>query len=214
MTYDKKDQDLKNVIGADATLILTSLEKDWREMCGNELRPSNAGLDPLRMEDTLPFAFVLKRTGPGASRLRVAGQKVHDLFFEDLSGRNFASLFGPASADTAAELMEAAFTLPAITSFSVVAKRSLGRRAVRGQVILLPMRDPQGEISRILGAFVTDGTACPHPLRFEIDHTQPIRCDAQEGSFPDRRARSRSYLPEVEADVPKHGHLRLVVNNV
>lgn len=213
MTYDENDKGLSSVIGEDASLILTSLERDWREMCGNELRPSHAGLDPLRMEDALPFAFVLKRTGPGASRLRVAGQKVHDLFFEDLAGRNFASLFGPGSADTAAELMEAAFTLPAITSFSVVAKRSLGRRPVRGQVILLPMRDPQGDISRILGAVVTDGTACPHPLRFEIDHTLPIRCDAQEGSFPDRRARRRSDLPEIDADVPKHGHLRLVVDN-
>ena len=213
MTNDKTDQGLKDVIGEHASLIISSLEQEWREMCGNELRPSHAGLDPLKMEDTLPFAFVLKRTGPGASRLRVAGQKIHDLFFEDLAGRNFASLFGPASAETAAELMEAAFTLPAITSFSVVAKRSLGRRPVRGQIILLPMRDQQGEVSRILGAVVTDGTACPHPLRFEIDHTQPIRCDEQTGSYPDRRARSRSALPEVDANVPKHGHLRLVVNN-
>lgn len=200
-------QDLK--LGSEAVSVLTSLERDWREMCGNELRPTHSSLEPLKMEATLPFAFVLKRTGPGTSRFRVAGQKVHDMFYEDLAGRNFASLFGPDSAETAAELMEAAFTLPAVTSFAVIAKRSLGRRPVRGQVMLLPMRDPQGGISRVLGAFVTDGTTCPHPLRFEIDHTQSIRCDAQEGIFPDRRRRSR----HPDARIVQKGHLRLVVDN-
>jgi len=213
MTNDSNYQGIKNVIGEDATSILSSLEKEWKEMCGDELRPSNSGLDPLKMEDTLPFAFVLKRTGAGASLFRVAGQKVHDLFFEDLSGRNFASLFAPASAETAAELMDAAFTLPAITSFSVVAKRSLGRRPVRGQIILLPMRDPQGDVSRILGAVVTDGTACPHPLRFEIDHTQPIRCDQQNLPKTDIRERLRKSLDVPQMAAPKRSYLRLVVNN-
>ena len=209
MNEDVYKKELEQLIGASATSVLCALERDWRELCGNELRPTFSGLDPLKMEDTLPFAFILKRTGPGASRLRVAGQRVHDLFYEDLAGRNFATLFEEKSSETATELMEAAFTLPAVTSFSVLAKRSLGRRPVRGQVILLPMRDPKGDISRMLGAVVTDGTPCPHPLRFEIDHTQPIRCDEQDGFFPDRRERSR----RGERNTPQRGHLRLVVNN-
>jgi len=212
MTIDSFDSGLAKVIGKEACMVIASLERDWREMCGNELRPTMSGLDPLRMDDTLPYSFVLKRTGPGASRMRVAGQQVHDMFYEDLAGRSFCSLFGAASSETAAELMEAVFTLPAIASFSVVAKRSLGRRAVRGQVILLPMRDPQSEVSRILGAVVTDGTACPHPLRFEIDHTQPIRCDTQYASFPDRRGNDRK-APTQKAPEQKTSHLRLVVDN-
>jgi len=180
MTNDtRNDFGLAATIGNAAVNVLSNIERDWRQMCGPELRPSHVALDMLQMDDTLPHAIMLKRTGPGSSRIRVAGQKVHDLYRSDLAGRRFETLFGDATSETVAELVEAAFTLPAITSFGVQAQRSLGRRPVRGQVILLPMRDPLGDITRLLGAIVTDGTPCPRHLRFEIDNTQPIRCDAQ-----------------------------------
>lgn len=208
MTRDTvNDQYTSNQLGPDALDILADLERNWREMCGNALRPTHAGLNPQKMERSLPYTFILKRHAPGQAQLRVAGQKMHEFFNVSLADMNFADLFEPKCRDTATELMETAFTLPAIVSFSLVAKRSFGRRPVRAQINLLPMRDPKGDISRVLGAVVTDGTACPHPLRFEIDHTQPIRCDIQDGQFPDRRVHQRI------ATNSNRDHLKLVVNN-
>lgn len=209
MQNNESNAEQASHLGNKAKAILSSIEKDWREMCGNDLRPTHAALEPLQMEETLPYAFVLKRAGPGKANIRVAGQRVHDYFNEDLAGCGFDNWFQPSSAEFASELLEAAFTLPAIVSFAVIAKRGFGRQSVNGQILLLPMRDAQGNISRILGALVTDGTLPSFPLRFELDHSQAIRWEPQEGQFPDRRARSRAAAKSPET----RAHLRLVVNN-
>lgn len=204
------DTAVSEFIGAEAQSILNAFEKDWREMCGNTQRPTHEGISAHNiMQDALPYAFVLKRTAPGQARIRVAGQKVIDVFDREVAAMSFGDLFSEDSRSFVTELMEASFTLPAVVSISLIARRSLGRRPVHAQVLLLPMRDPMGDVSRIMGALVTNGTPCPHPLKFDVDHSRPIRCDAQEGHFPDRR-----YRPRQDADVPKtRDHLRLVVDN-
>ncbi len=211
MTSDNHtDAALSEFIGEEGESILKTLETDWRELCGNTLRPTIEGLSPTNiMQDALPYAFVLKRTTPGQAIIRVAGQKVHDAFKTDLATKQFEDLFSERSRSLVSELMETAFTLPAIVSIPLLARRSLGRRSVRAQVLLLPMRDPMGNVTRIMGALVTDGTPCPHPLKFELDLTQSIRCDQQLAHFPDRRSNQRNVIDLA----PKRGYLRLVVDN-
>lgn len=198
--------------------LLHALELDWRRMCGNAESLAPATLDPVKLDAALPHAFVLRRVGPGAARFRVAGQRLHDLMQMDPRGMPISSFFSEAARETAMELMEAAFTLPAIVAIPLTAPRSFGRKPLRATALMLPMRDATGEMSRMLGAIITSGAVPRKALRFDIAHDVELRCEALEGRFPDRRAGSRAPeakrpLSHAPAPTVQRGHLRLVVDN-
>ena len=199
-------------LAPDDCLILKTLEQDWRRMSGNDVQPIAASLDPKHLDSALPHAFVLRRVGPGTARFRVAGQRLHDLLRMDPRGMPFSAFFTDKSRETAMEMLEAAFTLPAIVAMPLTAPRGFGRKPVRATALLLPMRDSDGEMTRMLGAIVTSGDVSKKVHQFDIDHTVEMRCETLDGHFPDRRSGARS-KPAYDA-APARGHLRLVVDNV
>jgi len=158
-------------------------------------------------------AFVLRRVGPGTARFRVAGQRLHQLLRMDPRGMPFSAFFSAKSRETAMEMLEAAFTLPAIVAIPLTAPRGFGRKPLRATALMLPMRDSEGEMTRMLGAIVTNGDVTKKVHQFDVDHTIEMRCETLEGNFPDRRTGPRSRPTETEPQTPKRGHLRLVVDN-
>ena len=70
--------------------ILQVLEQDWRTIAAQ--KQMKGRFDPALMDAALPHAFMLERTGPGALRIRVAGQRLHDLLRMDPRGMTFGTL--------------------------------------------------------------------------------------------------------------------------
>lgn len=217
--------------------MLQTLEADWRRMCGNADTLPHQMLNPSRLDAALSNAFVLRRVAPGAARFRVAGQNIHSLMRLDPRGMPFSSMFTEEAREMIMEMMEAAFSLPAIVALPLRGRRGFGFKPVKATVILLPMRDAQGEMTRILGGIAISGPAPRKGMQFELDETVEMRMEALEGRYPDRRAGSRS--PEAmrlreatqfreprtvaaatvnqgEPAAPtnrQRGHLKLVVDN-
>jgi hypothetical protein len=211
-------------IDPDDQALLHALELDWRRMCGNAMTPTHVGLAPVKLDAALPHAFVLRRIEPGMARFRIAGQRLHDLLHMDPRGMSFGAFFTEAARDTALELLDAAFTLPAILAIPLIAPRRFGLAPVRGTALLLPMRDAAGDVTRMLGALVTSGSVPRRGVRFDIDHDVAMRCEELTGHFPDRRTGSRALsaasdqtattpqTPSSARTAPASG-LRLVVDN-
>ena len=196
-------------LAAEDCQILKTLEQDWRRMSGD----SGEMLDPKLLDAALPHAFVLRRVGPGTARFRVAGQRLHDLLRMDPRGMPFSAFFSDKSRETAMEMLEAAFTLPAIVAMPLTAPRGFGRKPMRATALMLPMRDADGDMTRMLGAIVTSGDIAKKVHQFDVDHTVETRCETLEGEFPDRRTGPRSHVVPVVKAAPNRSHLRLVVDN-
>lgn len=187
--------------------VLRLLEEDWRQMCSGEIVPAHARLDPHALHDALPHAFLLHRTAPGAVRIRVAGQRLHDLLRMDPRGMSFGSFFTAAARDTAMTIVDTAFDGPAIVGLPLTAARGLGRKPMQAELLLLPMMDAQGQVTRMMGALVAAGPLNYRTYRFDIAGDAVLRHDSLNLSFAERRGpRARAFPHKV----PK---LRLVVDN-
>ena len=187
--------------------ILRVLEQDWRQMCHGTLLPSHAQLDPRALNDALPYAFLLHRTAPDSIRVRVAGQRLHDMLRLDPRGMSFGSFFTDAARDTMMALVATAFDGPAIVGVPLTASRGLARKPLQAELLLLPMRDSEGVVTRMMGALVAAGPLNARALRFDIARNAVLRHDALNLGFADRRTNRSRPLP---AGRPK---LRLVVDN-
>jgi hypothetical protein len=193
----------------DATL--QSLETYWKALRHAQRIPSRNDIEPRQIDAALPYAFILQRVAPGVARMRVAGQQLHDLLKMDARGMPISTFFDPNAQDEIAQLIETAFTAPAIISVPLVSSGSLLRHPLTGTMLLLPLRDAKGETSRILGGLVTQGTRGARPRRFQIAPEAAIR---QEPLVP-HLASAQSILGAVNAKGPDTTRpaLRLVINN-
>ncbi len=192
--------------------ILHTLEQDWRTITAQPQSVSR--FDPGLLDKALPYAFMLERTAPQSLRIRVAGQRLHDMLRMDPRGMPFNAFFTESARPTAMRLAETAFTGPAVVGIPLMAQRSLGRRPLRGEALLLPLRDAHGELTRVMGAIVVSGNTGSRGVRFDLADDQTVRCDVMDTPYPDRRARRG----KVSAPTPAPARvekpaLRLVVDN-
>jgi hypothetical protein len=190
---------------------LNSLETYWRALRHARHIPSRNDIRPHEIDGALPHAFILQRVAPGVARMRVAGQQLHELLQMDARGMPISTFFQPNARDQIADLVEMAFSEPAIIAVPLVSPGSVVRAPLTGTMLLLPLRDEVGETSRVLGALVTDGNRGIRPRRFDVDQNAHIRVDnlgiklATEQTLPISK---QTKGPDVERPA-----LRLVINN-
>lgn len=165
--------------------ILRSLEMDWRNLTARE--GGTGRFDPAQLETALPHSFMLERTAPGSVRLRVAGQRLHQLLKMDPRGMLFTAFFNAGARDTIMRLTETAFDQPAIVGIPLTASRGLGRKALRAEALLLPMQDADGLLTKVMGALVVSGDIGARGLRFDLAKDQPVRCDGIRRPMVERR---------------------------
>jgi hypothetical protein len=149
---------------------------------------------------------LLHRAAPGAVRIRVAGQRLHDLLRIDPRGMSIGSLFSAAARDTVMDLVDTAFEGPTIVGLPMTASRGLGREPMPAE--LLPMMDaPQGK-SRGLWAHWSLPTRWATAPTALISQAMPCCVMTRwTCSFAERRG-TRSHPVPGEKLV-----LQLVVNN-
>ncbi|MDX8351986.1 PAS domain-containing protein [Cognatiyoonia sp. IB215182] len=192
----------------DATL--KSLEAYWQNLRHAQKIPSRNDIEPRQIDDALPHAFILQRVAPGVARMRVAGQNLHDLLKMDARGMPISTLILPEARDEIAELIETAFTTPAIVAIPLLSPGTILRQELTGTMLLLPLLDAKGETTRILGALVTDDAPGNRPRRFQIQPGKAIRNDPLRPQLASVQTTPRQTKKEPSTSRPA---LRLVVNN-
>ena len=191
--------------------ILQSLEAYWQALRHASQIPSRNDIQPRQIDDALPHTFILQRIAPGIARMRVAGQQLHDLLKMDARGMPIGTFFTPEARDELTQLVETAFTEPAIIALPLYAPGNIVRTPLTGTMLMLPLRDDNGQTSRILGAIVTEGNRGNRARKFGIAKDIPTRHE----TLGIKLATSHSNPLAFHKKGPDamHPALRLVVNN-
>ncbi len=130
--------------------------------------PDRASIDPRGMNRALEHVFLIERIAPGVARFRLAGMHLTVLMGMEVRGMPLTALLEPAARDAAQDLVEAVFAGPATVELSLEAERGLGRPALEGRMLLLPVIGDDGVCDRALGCLVTLGNIGRSPRRFAI----------------------------------------------
>ena len=137
--------------------------------------PARSDLDPRVIQTALANAFILDRTRPGTIRIRVAGGHMNDLMGMEVRGMPIRAFFDLLERRRLMDLVATVFTKPALLELDLVSNNRSGP-IIEGKMLILPMRDAAGDVSKALGCLVTHGDIGQTPRRFRIqrDVVTPI----------------------------------------
>ncbi len=203
--------------------ILQRVEAHWETIRKSSPVPARMTLSPDALDAALSHCFVLERVAPTIARFRVAGQALSTILGMEARSMPLSAVFTADGRDTLGPLINAVCEGPEIVEIPLTATRGLARGPVRGRLLLLPLTDQDGDISRIFGAIVLDGKPGRRALRFDVDQALPLRCKRltpmirtiHEVKTQMATADYHDDFGDTHAPAPqfRRPHLRLVVNN-
>ena len=167
--------------------ILVELLDYWESLRAGRTAPLRSEIDPRKIENALEHAFILERNGNHNARFRIAGMQLCTLMGMEIRGMPATALIAPDSRAQFTRLIERLFSTPEILELQLEAPCP-GRETLTGQMLLLPMKNDAGEVSRVLGCLVTTGHIASPPNRFAIQSMKTTRIIATRGE--DRSASS------------------------
>jgi hypothetical protein len=140
----------------------------WDGLRGTDLIPRRRLIEPHGLRDALAHVFLIERIAPGQARFRLAGTHLTQVMGMEVRGMPLSAILVPASRDGARALVEAVFAGPSVVELALESDRGLGRPALQGRMILLPVGDDDENCDRALGCLVTEGDIGRGPRRFAI----------------------------------------------
>ncbi len=153
--------------------------------------PCRADLDPRGMAGVLDRVFVGERIGAGLIRLRIAGTALTDIGGLEMKGLPLSVLFLPEARAALAEVLERVLTLPQAAELHLEAERGIGRPALHGRLLLLPLHSNGGARDLVLGCLATAGETGRAPRRFAITRAAEERLAPPEPGPAQRRTHLR-----------------------
>lgn len=187
---------------------LAEFQNYWQRARRGTSVPRRSDIEPRGIEPLLANASVIERIAPGLARLRVAGSHLSDLMGMEVRGMPISALINPGSRDALSDYLAQLFDQPAMLHLSLASGGRPSAPALRGTMILLPLENDLGEVSRALGCLVSSGKIGRCPRRFDITDAvvSPLDLDCVEATptlfsgCPDgaRHAGERPYLRLVK----------------
>ncbi len=230
--------DIQPFMEAQHSALFQQVQSYWLGMCQGTEPPIRSQIDPRNIEDALEYAFVGERIAQGLVRIRIAGMHLSDLLGMETRGMPMTGFFTPHARRMLSEHLEECFSTPAVVEMRLSAERSIGKPALDARILLLPLRDDLGDVTRVLGVFKAEGHIGRAPRRFNIhgvtsrrivdlvrgqNSTPPdtavSRLISTSHPVPRSHARPRRAAPQVGIDetgqLRKAGasHLTLIVDN-
>ncbi|MFM2389380.1 MAG: hypothetical protein RLZZ437_935 [Pseudomonadota bacterium] len=174
--------DMDNVgPGGAAIAPFAELRGYWEALRPSGGLPRRADLDPRGLKYCLHQTVIAEQIAPGLARVRLAGATFTDLMGMELRGMPLSALFDPMARAELETALTKVFTGKTAVTLRMEAERGLGRPALMGQMLLLPMRGETDAPDLLLGCLVLRGTAGRTPRRFHILRTT---CEALDQTAP------------------------------
>jgi len=187
----------------------------WDELRGHRDVPARGQIEPADIRHILPDLFILEKTPRGEIRFRLAGTRICALFARELRGSRFDALW---LGEQTARLERIAGDVMAQKAPVVLTAAAIAGTADRlpTELVLLPLKSPDGSVDRIIGALVP--LSRPHwlgatPVNFldlggirvlDIEKTSPFLQNRPEISLPAN--------PRPVADIGIAGAIRRVLH--
>ena len=198
---------------------VAQIERYWTRIRAGRLVPSRCEIDPRGLEGLLGHAFILERIAGGLARFRIAGSHLTDVTGLELRQMPISALFMHGSRQRLSDALSAVFDEPAVVRMEITSPAGFGRRELKGEMVLLPLRSDLGDIDRVLGGMVFEGAIGRTPRRIEIagetrrsltGYAGPAHAGAATSS---RRPVSIDVTQPRNSPLTGRSHLRLVVSN-
>ena len=125
--------------------------------------PFRHALDPRDFGALLDHIFIIEQRSVHDFRFRLCGQKICDQIGMELRGMPAVSLMATVNRQEMTALLEATLDGTDMIKLNVMGTAL----NMAGEMLLLPLRGPDGQINRILGTLDAPLPICP-PNRFEI----------------------------------------------
>lgn len=154
------------------------LEQYWRDLGHGTRLPARSDIDPAKIGTALPHAFILERVAPGIGRIRVSGQMINKSLGMDARGMPLSAFFNAPCRDQLAIWLEQVWGTSCLAQLPLMQKRTLGAARPAGQMLLLPLLDEQGNVTRALGCITTDVQVAKAPRRFSLGPVGECRFEA------------------------------------
>lgn len=201
-----------------AGAVLREIEAYWEALREDRDMPARNEVDPRGFQRALKHAFILERMAPGMARIRVGGSLLNDVMGMDVRGMPVSSLIGNDARNSFRLALEDVFRGPARARIRLNAERGMGRPALSGEMLLLPLRSTRGDVTRVLGGLEVDGQIGSRPRRFNLQSSflRELRNDLDGVQGREDPNPEPALPPSVPQSFPRTvatraPHLRLVV---
>ena len=124
----------------------------WHEQKLGATVPARRRIDPMAIDMALPWTLIIHRNSSHSARVRVAGQKLHEGFGRDPRGMNLDALFDQQSKPELDNYLDSLFRRPAMVQIPIRTTARILRPSQPATMLLLPLADAQGKITRAIGA--------------------------------------------------------------
>jgi hypothetical protein len=146
---------------------IAKVQEHWESLRAGRLAPARSEIDPRPLANALDVLFVAELVAPGLARLRLCGQHLSELLGMEPRGMPLSMFFTNEGRDGLSSALKqvgkgARATLP------LRAEKGLGRPGLDGMLMLLPLADHTGAITRVLGVLETRGQIGRAPRRFKM----------------------------------------------
>lgn len=193
----------------------------WEGLRQEEALPRRETIDPRGMAGALEHVFLLERIGHGLGRFRLAGNHLALLMGMEVRGMPLTALFDPHARGAIESLLEEALSTPAILEIALEAERGIGRPALEGRMLLLPVAGDTGACDRVLGCLVTLGQIGRSPRRFAVARQRTTALVAKHTGLASAVIPAQGFAEAkddfVQAPTQRgqraRGHLRLVTSD-
>lgn len=138
--------------------------------------PARTRLDPRGISRALHAVFLAESLSPEVLRLRISGAFVNGVAGMDMAGMPLSMLMLPEGRAPLATAIRAVLAGPAIATLTLEAERGIGRPALTGQLLMLPMLRANGDPGLVLGCLDLTGDTGRAPRRFAVAaiRTEPL----------------------------------------
>ncbi len=144
---------------------LREMHSYWDSLRADRSLPRRTDVDPREISHLLESGFLLERMAPGDVRFRLAGMGISDLMGMDVRSMPLRALIKPTQRPEFTESLDDVFTRPEVHTYHLVSEQ-MAQPALKSAMIILPMLDEDGEVTRALGALVVAGPVGFPPRRF------------------------------------------------
>jgi hypothetical protein len=184
-----------------------TLRAYWEALRVGKTLPQRAQIDPRGLATTLHQMMIAEEIAPGLARLRIAGALYADTMGMDVRGMPLSALFDTTARPALERVLQDVFAGHTAATLLLEAERGLGRPALQGQLMLLPLAD-DGPTQMMIGCLALRGNAGRTPRRFNILH---VTREALQTAAVSRHAPARAEPPvPFRRAGPQTVHLRLV----
>ena len=147
----------------------------WQHLRGDRQMPVRSEFDPRDIQSSIAGTFVVEKVAPRVARIRVSGSVLNDTLGMDVRGMPITALFDPIARDTVSEAINDLFVAPSMVVLDLTARHGFPRKSIHARMVLLPLSDAAGNITRAVGCLDIKGEISKTPLRFKVSsvrHTE------------------------------------------